>query len=167
MGIRKVASAIVVAAFVLVGTTGCNFFVPQATLTSYDPSDGVRVHSGEASIDNALWITEDGENAQFIGRLTNRSTEDLAVNIEIQLEGGDTTQALPITVPANSTLDFGATPETTLVVDNLGSQPGSTIGIYLQAGEAEGASTLVPVLNGDLAEYATLVPTPASSPASE
>ena len=163
MRLRTVLSVGLLASAVLLGTTGCNFLVPQATLTSYNPSDGVSLHSGDVSLDNALWISEDGENAQLIGRFTNTGTEDETATLQIEVSGGAEKQSLTLTVPANGKIDLGADEQSTVVVDNLGNQPGTTASAYLQAGDAEGQSALVPVLNGELPEYASLVPTPVAS----
>lgn len=167
MRLRNVLSVGLLASAVLLGTTGCNFFVPQATLTSYNPSDGVALHSGDVSLDNALWISEDGESAQLIGRFSNTSGEDIDATLQLSVAGGAEKQSLSFTVPGDGVIDLGSDEASTVTIDNLGSDPGTTASVYLQAGDAEGQSALVPVLNGDLPEYASLVPTPSASPSAE
>lgn len=155
----RIAATVVLAAGILIGTTGCNLIAPQATQIQYDPSDGVGADVGEVDIRNALLIAnEDGTSASLIASLVNRG--DSAHRVRVQWEGdaGEVTEE--ITVPARSSLVLGGGEGTTLTLRELDVQPGSLFPVFFQYGEETGAEMLVPVLTDALEEYSNLGPIP-------
>ena len=78
----RIAATVVVAASLLLSTTGCSFFAPQSTLKRYDPSDGVGATVGQVKVRNALLLSEDGQQASFLVNLINGSEKTVTVLIQ-------------------------------------------------------------------------------------
>lgn len=152
----SVAAALALGTALVFGTTACTALSPIATEESYNPSDGVTIISGSVTVNNVLLITEDGQTARVIGRVTNKGSADQTITLQVR---GATTSTLSGSVQAGKSVDLGADQ----IVNSLGVQPGATVPVYLQAGTSTGQQVDVPVLNGDLEQYASLVPTPSAS----
>ena len=154
---RLVASA-ALSAVVLLGTTGCTFITPQSTKIEYSASDGVNISAtdGPLEVRNAMVIaTEDGATGNLIAAIVNPTAQNATLTIEI--EG---LAPLTVRVGPNDTLSLGANAEP-VRIDGLNTQPGATVEMYFQSGDATGAAAEVPVLDGTLPYYADLVPEPA------
>ena len=150
-------ATVVVAAGILLGTSGCNLYAPQATTIQYDASDGVSGELGDLAIRNAILLTEDGENANLLVHVVNSSDED--IELLVQFEGADEKVDTEVTVGANSTTEFGVDGGESVAVESLDATAGSLFPMFFQYGDLTGTELLVPVLDGTLAEYSTLVPT--------
>lgn len=157
--ITKVGVAFVLGAIVALGSAGCSGLSPIATEDSYDASDGVSLRSGDVIVNNALLISASGTTARLIGQITNTGTQSQSVTLQVQAASQKYT--FTGTVDANSHVNLT---EKAIVAD-LGVQPGATVPVYLQAGTSTGQLVDTPVLNGDLEQYASLVPTPSPSAA--
>ncbi|WP_130177715.1 hypothetical protein [Cryobacterium sp. SO1] len=155
-------ATVVVAAGILLGTSGCNLFAPQATTIQYDASDGVSGDLGDLAIRNAMLITEDGENANLVVHVVNGGDED--IDLLVQYEGVDEKVDKTVTIDANATTEIGLPGGELLAVQSLNASAGSLFPVFFQYGDLTGIELLVPVLDGTLAEYSTLVPTPAPVP---
>ncbi len=153
--ITRISCALSSAALVL-AVSGCTAFSPIATEESYNPSDGVTIISGDVTINNTLLISDDGETARLIGQVTN--TGDEAVTVSIQVRGDEGTS-----FTGQIAADTAMALTDDMVATGLGSEPGATVPVYVQAGSASGQEVDVPVLNGDLEQYASLVPSPSAS----
>ncbi|MCU1447282.1 MAG: hypothetical protein JWP54_2940 [Cryobacterium sp.] len=160
----RTMATVVVAAGVLLGTTGCNLYAPQATTIHYDASDGVSGNVGDLAIRNAILLTEDGENANLLVHVVNSSDED--IDLIVQYEGVDDEVTTTLTIDANSTGEIGVEGGESVAVEGDVSA-GSLFPVFFQYGDLTGTELLVPVLDGTLAAYSTLVPTekPATTPA--
>ncbi|WP_133520637.1 hypothetical protein [Curtobacterium flaccumfaciens] len=169
--------SVAVAATIALGATGCEFMSPAQTTEIKQITDGVDVSTGKIDVRNALLISDDGEQARFIGTLVNNAEkDDITVSIEI---GGDTQT---VEVPANTHVDLAMTTDTTaegatedtgsttqgteagagtdVIFDNADAKPGSLVKVYFSYSGAEGVSASVPVLTSSQEEYQTLAPTP-------
>lgn len=159
----RIAASVVLAASLLLTTTGCTFLVDQATVKSYDPSDGVGATVGDVKVRNALLLSSDGQNASFLVNLVNDG--DTTVSVLIQYDGMDAA-GTPGKVDTNVQLDagevktFGSADTRQLVFRGIGTQPGALFPVWVQYGTNTGKQLLVPVLDGSLTEYAGLLPTP-------
>ena len=147
----RIAPALALAAAVALGTTGCGFFVPQATQYEYAPSDGIDVDLPGAHVRNLLVVAGESEaNIVFTG--VNNGTEAARVTIQLVEEG--------TRVASESfTLEPGTTPfgvESPELIDAV-LQPGSMVTAFLESNGAE-IEREVPVVDGTLDEYAPLVP---------
>jgi len=156
-------ATVVVAAGILLGTSGCNLFAPQATTIHYDASDGVSGNLGDLAIRNAVLITDDGENANLVVHVVNKSDTD--IDLLVQYEGAGDKVDRTITVDANATTEIGIPGGPNLGIQSLDASAGSLFPVFFQYGDLTGIELLVPVLDGTLKEYSTLVPTPAPTAA--
>ncbi|MCU1408439.1 MAG: hypothetical protein JWM23_519 [Microbacteriaceae bacterium] len=157
----RIAASVVLSAGILLGTSACGFFAPQATTIHYDASDGVSGNVGDVAVRNALLISDNAGAANFIATLVNQG--DKAQSVKVQYESGGDKVTRSINVQANSTANLGAdSPAVTF--QEIDSKPGSLMPVFVQYGETTGVELLVPVLDGTLPQYATLVPTPEPTP---
>lgn len=153
----RIAASVVLAVGVLLGTSACNAFVPQATTIQYDASDGVSVSLGELKILNALLITDDDQNANLVVTVANSSGDNQLLNIEVEGPSKSVKNAVPVGSTAVNV--FGTEDKPELTFNNVGVQAGALAPVYFQYGDAEGQQLLVPVLTSSLEHYKGLEPT--------
>jgi len=158
----RTMATVVVAAGILLGTSGCNLFAPQATTIHYDASDGVSGNLGDLAIRNAMLITDDGENANLVVHVVNGGDDD--IELLVQYDGAGEKVDKTVTIDANATTEFGIPGGESVAVESLNASAGSLFPVFFQYGDLTGIELLVPVLDGTLPEYSTLVPTPAPVP---
>ena len=154
----RTMATVVVAAGILLGTTGCNLYAPQATTIHYDASDGVSGNLGDLAIRNAILLTDDGENANLLVHVVNKSAKD--IDLLLQYEGTDEKVTETVTIDANATTEIGVPGGANVGVQSLNASAGSLFPVFFQYGDLTGIELLVPVLDGTLDAYSTLVPTP-------
>jgi len=162
----RLIASIVVGTAVVLGTAGCNLVAPQATTIDYSASDGVNVPaSGPLEVRNALLVgDESGTVGNLVAAIVNPTDQPQTLNIEIG--EGSTAVKKSVTVKANSTLSLGESSSDTppMTFSDITAVPGSTVPVYFQSGDAQGALIDVPVLDGALEYLSTLAPTaPATS----
>ncbi|SDO28289.1 hypothetical protein SAMN05216368_11430 [Cryobacterium flavum] len=153
----RIAASVVLAAGILLGTSACGFFAPQATSIQYNASDGVSGDVGEIHVRNALLVSADGELANLIVSVVNPTDTLQQVLVQYKSSTGTVSQDIP--VEANTTVTFGTDGAPSVVLENMGSQPGSLFPVFFQYGEETGIELLLPVLSGTQGEYSTLMPT--------
>lgn len=154
---RRIASSIVVAVAVLIGTAGCNLVAPQATTKHYFASDGVNVDvTSDIAVRNAVVITDAGKLGNLVMTVVNNSTE--RARFTVQHESAGTRKDVTVSVPASSTTVFGYPDGETVLLRAIDTQPGALLPIYFHSGDDEGKEVLVPVLDGGLPEYKDLLP---------
>ena len=158
----RTMATVVVAAGILLGTSGCNLFAPQATTIHYDASDGVSGNLGDLAIRNAMLITDDGENANLVVHVVNGGDDD--IELLVQYDGAGEKVDKTVTIDANATTEFGIPGGESVAVESLNASAGSLFPVFFQYGDLTGIELLVPVLDGTLPEYSTLVPTPPPVP---
>lgn len=158
----RLFASLAVGAAVVLGTTGCNLIAPQATTIEYSASDGVNVpESGPLQVRNALIVAdEEGTDGNFVAAIVNDTNQSQTLRLEVG-EGADTVRA-SVNVPASSTVSLGDLTNKVepLALEGFEGAPGSTVPVYFQSGDAEGALVQVPVLDGALEYLAPLAPTP-------
>ncbi|TFD05078.1 MULTISPECIES: hypothetical protein [unclassified Cryobacterium] len=153
----RIAASVVLAAGILLGTSACGFFAPQATSIKYNASDGVSGDVGEIHVRNALLVSADGELANLIVSVVNPTDTLQQVLVQYKSSTGTVSQDIP--VEANTTVTFGTDGAPSVVLENMDSQPGSLFPVFFQYGEETGIELLLPVLSGTQGEYSTLMPT--------
>lgn len=156
MKTRLIAS-VVVAAAVALGTSGCAMLSPQSTTIPYSPADGLNVpaSSGPLAVRNALVVANDeGTEGNFVAAIVNESDSSQVLNLEV----GENAVKLTVRVPAGDTVSLGTEDTDPLLIEDLGARPGSTVPIFFQSGDGEGARVEIPVLNDDLDYLTPLVP---------
>jgi hypothetical protein len=149
----------------MVLTAGCNFISPQTTTESYAASDGFETNLGSIEVRNAIVFTQNGDQGSLSVTLINTSSTDEDVMFQYPSLGSTATATIP--VPANSTVSRGTTGgDKQVILHGLGKQPGSLITVFIQYGTQTGKKFNIPVLDGSLKQYATLLPsdTPTSVP---
>lgn len=153
----RTAAAALLAGGVLLGTTGCVFITPTATLIKYNPTDGVGATIGGVSVANMVGIiNESGDAINLMATLVNVGAST-TVRIQFESMGQQTTVSQPL--QRDQTVDFGTTPdaEKQIIVINPGVSGGGLLPVYVQHGSYEGELLLVPVLEA-VGDYAELAP---------
>ncbi|MFO7691301.1 MAG: hypothetical protein R6W83_12255 [Cryobacterium sp.] len=151
-------TAVILAAGVILGTSGCGLYATQATQIAYDPSDGVSGTVGELEFRNAILLSDDGDTANLLLTVINLGDEPKKLNVQYETGAGEkVTESVTVTGNTTVTLGSGAEPEITL--EGLDAIPGSLFPVFLQYGNETGAELLMPILDGSLDEYADLTPT--------
>ncbi|MFE6965947.1 hypothetical protein ACFVAJ_12575 [Agromyces sp. NPDC057679] len=155
----RLAASAALALGVALGASGCSMLTYQATTEHYDASDGVSANVGDLDLRNILVVSDDGVDGTLVLTIVNNGEDD--VDLDVQVDGGDT---VTIPVDAGATVAFGADAVEGLdevepiVLEGIDTDPGSLLPIYFQYGSAEGIEKQVPVLDGRLPEYESLVP---------
>ncbi|TFC96275.1 MULTISPECIES: DNA modification methylase [Cryobacterium] len=157
MRARTIVS-VVLAAGILLGTSGCNLFAPQSTTAKYDASDGVSGDVGDLAIRNAILLSEEGAVANLVVTVVNSG--DTAQSLNVQYDDGSDKVNQKVNVDANSSVTLGTEDAPTVTV-TADLELGSLFPVFFQYGGETGVEVLVPVLDGSLGEYSTLLPTPA------
>ena len=153
----RIAASVVLATGILLGTSACGFYAPQATLIQYNASDGVSGDVGDIHVRNALLVSADGELANLIVSVVNPTDTLKQVLVQYKSSTGTVSQDIP--VEANTTVTFGTDGAPSVILENMDSQPGSLFPVFFQYGEETGIELLLPVLSGTQGEYSTLMPT--------
>ncbi len=159
----RIATTVVVAASLLLSLTGCTFFATQSTLKQYDASDGIGATVGQVKVLNALLLTKTGRNASFLVNLLNGSDKTVSVLIQYDQTGasGSTSKVdTRVQLDPGEVKTFGSSQTRQLLFHGIDAKPGSLFPVFVQYGTVTGQQLLVPVLNGDLSEYSTLLPSP-------
>lgn len=157
----RIVASVVLAAGILMGTSACNLLAPQATTNHYDASDGVSANVGDIAVRNAILIS-DGTDANLVVTIVNQGDTAHSVNMQYTVGGEKVTQKL--NVDPNTTVSLGAGDTPPLGLGSVDTQPGALFPVFVQYGQETGAELLVPVLDGTLSQYSTLVPTATPTP---
>jgi hypothetical protein len=149
------------AALVVTGTSACTFLSPAATLTQYDPSDGVNGTVADLKIRNAIVLNaRDGSVGSLLVSLVNGSDTDLHVTIQYADADGNRVDEMAMLAAGQST-KFGSADHDRILLENIDVQPGSLLPVFFTYGGETGVELLVPVLDGTLSQYSDLVPSGA------
>ncbi len=151
------AASVVLAAAILVGTAGCNFITPPATLLEYDPSDGVGANVGEVNVRNMLLVTVDGSRANLAMTVINRGGSGEQITFQYENASGERVDE-QLFVNGGASESLGRPDEEQLFLDDIDATPGDLFPVYVQYGDEQGVEVLVPVLDDALPEYADLLP---------
>ncbi len=136
---------------------GCSSMSPITSLHPYSPSDGVRVSIGsDLTGENLLVVTTaKGEPGALIGALTNKGADDESVTL-----AADGASDAMVEVPAGTTVLFGSKADAPLELDKVSVAPGAVLPVTISTPSAGIEHLSLPVLDGTLPQYASLVPTP-------
>ncbi|MGI6877848.1 DNA modification methylase [Microbacterium sp. gxy059] len=151
---RTIAS-LALGGVVLLTATGCGAVAPQATTFQYTPSDGVNIFDdGDSAlaVRNVLVVADrDGAEGNLVATVANTGSSQERLTVDWAAGNA------AITIPAGETVSLGAGDEP-LLVTGLDAQPGSTVSMFFQSGDAQGTEIEIPVLDNCLEEYADLAP---------
>ncbi|WP_431277973.1 hypothetical protein [Leifsonia poae] len=164
----RVVASVVLALAVAFGTTGCGLFAPQATTKHYDASDGVSGNVGQIDVRNAMIVTDakNGEVGNLVVTLVNNDSKSVSLSIKA---GDNSTSTAEVTVKPGQVKLLGEKPTASsgnVFIPDFSAQPGSLYKVYFQYGDETGLQLQVPVLDGQLPAYQSLVP-PATLPSNE
>ncbi len=158
----RVAASAGLIALVAIALAGCNFITPQATLVPYESSDGVSGTIGDVDVLNAVSSATTGSAATSS---SPRSTPAPTTSTS-RCSSSPAARRSPSTSTsrAAATGQFGFGDGGQVFLADIDTRPGGLLPIYFQYGDAQGRQLLVPVLDGGLAEYSGLLPTPTPTP---
>jgi hypothetical protein len=160
--IGRSAASILLAAGLLVATTGCTLFAVQGTLRHYEPSDGVGANVGEVKVRNALALSADGKDVALVMTIVNQG--DVATNVNFQFAdsfGAKTDRTVEVGPHAAVSVGNDGSPQ--LIFRGVNTTVGGLVPIYIHYGDVEGKQILVPVLDGSMESYTNLLPSPEPS----
>lgn len=164
--LTRAAASIAVASGVLLGTAGCVFITPIATLQQYDPSDGINVSIGDIDLRNAIVFLDDETGAaSLMITIINNSDSAAAVNLQFESEGETVT--LTQQVGGREVVAFGTTPDgEQILILEADARAGGLFSVYVQHGTLPGQELLVPVLppTGDYEGLGPVIPEPEPTP---
>jgi hypothetical protein len=158
----RIATSVVLAIGIALGTSACGFSAPQTTTKHYDASDGVSVTVGQVGVRNAMLFSKNGELANLVVTLVNMGTS--SVRLEIQHGTGSQAKNAFVTVPGNATVQLGSPSDQKVDLTGINAKAGSLYPVFFQYGNETGQQALVPVLDVSWPEYKGLLPTPAPTP---
>jgi hypothetical protein len=163
---RRIAVAAVLAVGVALGSTGCTFLAPQATLIKYNPSDGVSTNIGKLQVRNAFAISPKGTDANLIGVFINSGTSPIDVELQYTAHAKGESQVLTthFELEPGKPVSYGNPGVKQIVFRNADVKPGALLKIFIQYGSTAGQNLLIPVLDGSQAAYSTLKPSPLPKP---
>jgi hypothetical protein len=144
---------------------GCSVTNPIQSEKPYSASDGVRATIGDVRAVNLLVITAaHGAPGILTGGLVNDGADDQTVTITV---GGADPATLHLS--GHQTLILGpdeSLDQAEVSIAAVDTRPGGTTTTVIKTG-AGSTQLEVPVLDGSLPEYATLVPTHSPTPTAE
>jgi hypothetical protein len=149
----RLAASAALALGIIVGASGCSMITYQATTEVYDPSDGVAANVGDLDLRNILVIMEEGADEGNLIFTVGNSGDDAELTAEPA--SGD---SVMLEVGAGEQIVLGGADDDALLLEGIETEPGAMLDIYFHADGAEGVQISVPVLDGRLPEYRTLVP---------
>ena len=165
---RRIAATAVLAAGLIIGTAGCTFLAPQATLIKYDPSDGVSVNVGDLQVRNALVISPKGTDGTLVGVFINTSKSPIDVQVQYtsHTASGASTESLDIPLTAGEVLSLGNPGVQQEVFQGLNVPPGALAKVFIQYGTVTGKNLSLPVLINSDGAYNGDAPSPTPTPTS-
>jgi len=155
----------VLAAGLLLGTSGCTFFAPQSTLLRYDPSDGVGSAVGNVKVRNALLLTKDGQRASLLVSFINDGTSNVDLTVQYTVTPGGKKTTIVHLEPGEAKT-FGDKDTDQLILQGIDKNAGELFPVYFQYGSHIGQQLFVPILDGTWSAYAGLLPTAKATPTS-
>jgi hypothetical protein len=155
--LRSRLAAAPVVAVALVALAGCSATNEITTDKPYSASDGVRAEVGDVTAENLFLLSAaKGDPGALQGALTNNGDQ----SIQVKIAGEQDSDSTDVRVPAGQTVLLGADGKD-VQLGSVPVEPGATTPLTLTTGSAGSVTLEVPVLDGTLPEYATLVPTPS------
>ena len=131
---------------------------PTQTNKPYQPSDGVDVVVGDVKGINLLVLSgAQGDPGRLLGSFYNGGSEAATVTVASGSASPST-----VSVDPSSTAQLGTEGSDDIVFDSTEAAPGAVMPVKITVGDAT-ETVSVPVLDGTLPEYATLVPTASAA----
>jgi hypothetical protein len=153
--VRSLAATALVVALSLT-TSACSISGNVASLQPYSPSDGQQVDLDQIKARNFMYLVAESGNGYLIGSLVSIASEDKVIKIQYLDPNTQAKTDYFIEVPAGQKIDFGYNGNPAISAPVV-EGPGQTAQFYFLESETVNASMKVPVLDGTLAEYRSLL----------
>lgn len=154
--VRALAAAVVLVAVAVPALAGCSVTNTITTQRAYEASDGVGVDLGGVRAGNLLVVAADeGGPGSLVGYLTNEG--DSAAVVAVGPAGGEPVAVVRLAPGATALL--GQEHER-VDVPSVSEPPGALVLLGFAVEDGDETVVEVPVVDGTLPEYATLVPAP-------
>jgi len=153
--LRSLTATLMLAALTL-GTSACSISGNVASLQPYSPSDGQQVDLDAVKARNFIYLVSDSGNGFLIGSMVNSSNEDRVVKMQYVNSSTQAKSEYYFEVPAGAKVDFGYNGNPAISVPVV-ERPGQTAQFFLLESDTVNGSMRVPVLDGTLAEYRSLL----------
>jgi hypothetical protein len=153
--IRKFA-AVGIATALLLGTSACGAVTPIASLETYAPSDGVEATFESIKVRNFIYLSDGQGNGALFGSVVNSGLA--AATLKLQYNDAETGEKRDeqLSLLAGQKRDLGYNGSTPLAI-KLAGKPGQTAEVWVAEGSNAGVALNVPILDGTLAEYESLL----------
>lgn len=136
--------------------TGCSAINAQSTTAVYSASDGVRTDLGSLELRNVLIVSAKADGpGRVLGTFYNTSSSDITLTIS-----GAQGSSTEVTVTPGAPLVLnGDTDKAILSTVSAPAGAMETLSLTESGPSAKSGQLKVPVLDGTLAEYSSMVPT--------
>ena len=155
MFLRRLAAAALLMAVSLT-TSACSISGNVASLQPYSPSDGQQIDLEQIKARNFIYLVAESGNGYLVGSLVSQASEAMVVKIQYVDPNTLIKTDYFVEVPAGQKLDFGYNGNPAISFPVV-ERPGQTALIYFLESDTVNASMKVPVLDGTLAEYRSLL----------
>jgi hypothetical protein len=159
---RRIAATAVLAVGLALGTAGCTFLAPTATLIKYNPSDGISANVGAIQLRNVFVIAPKGTDANLVGVMINTSKDPHEVELEYttHVSGKSVVTETVVDMAAGEVISFGNPGVKQLVFRKANVPAGALLKVFVQYGSVSGKNLQLPVLTGTQSYYKGLAPSP-------
>jgi hypothetical protein len=109
-----------------------------------------------------MLFSEDGDLANLVVSIVNRSDDEQTVNVQYQ--AGNEKVTHEVTIESHQTVSVGTDEDQSVILENIDARPGSLFPVFFQYGDETGVELQVPVLGATQSHYSTLLPTLPPTP---
>jgi hypothetical protein len=153
--VRRLAATALIATLAL-STSACSLSGNVASLQPYSPSDGQQVDLESIKARNFIYLVSESGQGFLIGSLVNSAAEARVVKIQYVDPNTQAKTDYFVEVEAGAKLDFGYNGNPAISVPVV-EVPGQTALFYFLESDTVNAEMKVPVLDGTLSEYRSLI----------
>ena len=155
MFVRSLAATALLVALSLT-TSACSISGNVASLQPYSPSDGQQVDLDQIKARNFMYLVAESGNGYLVGSLVSVASEDKVIKIQYVDPNTQAKTDYFVEVPAGQKIDIGynGNPAISAPVVEV---PGQTAQFFFLESDTVNASMKVPILDGTLAEYRSIL----------
>jgi hypothetical protein len=153
--VRRLAVSVLIASLAL-STSACSLSSNVTSLKPYSPSDGQQVDLENIKARNFMYLVSESGQGFLIGSLVSSASEAKVVKIQYVDPNSQAKTDYFVEIAPGAKLDFGynGNPAISMPVVEI---PGQTALFYFLESETISDGVQVPVLDGTLSEYKTLL----------
>lgn len=153
--VRRLAASALIVALALT-TSACGLTGDVASLQPYSPSDGQQIDLDQIMARNFMYLVAESGNGYLVGSLVSQATEDKIIKIQYVDPNTQAKTDYFAEIPAGQKVDFGYNGNAAILLPVV-EGPGQTAQFYFLESDTINASMRVPVLDGTLQEYRSLL----------